>query len=289
MHWRVIVDPPATGDWNMAVDHALAEAVSPGEGVLRFYRWAPATVSFGRNEPAEGIYSPALIRDSGAGVVRRPTGGRAVFHDRELTYSVVVPLRALGGARATYVSVHEAIAEGLSTLGMPTVLASPPEGRSATPDAGPCFAQPAGGEVLVHGRKLVGSAQARMGANLLQHGSLILGGDQRILDSFTMRPLPSGDGPDEDSDERSDVKPDGRASEGPLLEDAELSGSAEISVREVLGEVPQISLIEEAVLAGFRNRFGGTGWERDELEPSVHRSAEGARLKYGSQEWTWRR
>ena len=75
----------------MAVDHALAACSSPGKAVLRIYQWSCPTVSFGRNEPTRGRYDPALGRSAGIEFVRRPTGGRAVLHDRELTYSAVLP------------------------------------------------------------------------------------------------------------------------------------------------------------------------------------------------------
>ena len=82
--WRVVVeDAPRSGPENMALDHALADTLAPGAGVLRFYRWARATVSFGRNQPASGNYDRELARELGMGFVRRPTGGRAVLHDLE--------------------------------------------------------------------------------------------------------------------------------------------------------------------------------------------------------------
>jgi lipoyl(octanoyl) transferase len=88
--WRLLDTPPAPGAWNMAVDEALAESVRAGGApVLRFYRWSPACLSLGRNQPADG-YDRDRIRRRGVEVVRRPTGGRAVLHHRELTYSVAV-------------------------------------------------------------------------------------------------------------------------------------------------------------------------------------------------------
>src|SRR5690606_669373 len=103
----------------------------------------------------------------------RPTGGREVLHDRELTYAVVVPLRAFGGLRALHRLVNGALVEALRSLGVAADLA-PPDGRALRPDAGPCFGGPAEGEVTVGGRKLIGSAQVRVGGAVLQHGSLRL-------------------------------------------------------------------------------------------------------------------
>ena len=83
--WRLLDTPPAPGAWNMAVDEALADSVREGGApVLRVYRWAPPCLSLGRNQPTDG-YDRDEIRRRGLEVVRRPTGGRAVLHHRELT------------------------------------------------------------------------------------------------------------------------------------------------------------------------------------------------------------
>lgn len=180
LRWRVLVeDEPRTGPWNMALDHALAEANPPGEGVLRLYRWWPHTISFGRNEPARGLYDLEAAAGAGLGFVRRPTGGRAVLHAHEVTYCAVLPLRALGGLRGAYVRINEGLVEGLRALGCPAEVVS--GGSALPPGAGPCFQAPAPGEVTLGGRKLVGSAQVRVGGSILQHGSVILSGDQSAI------------------------------------------------------------------------------------------------------------
>lgn len=180
MDWRVLLEEdPSSGARNMALDHALAGLNQPGEGVLRLYAWSPHTVSFGRNEPARGIYDPERALAEGIAFVRRPTGGRAVLHAHEVTYCAVLPVRALGGLRSAYVRINEGLVAGLRALGCPAALAA--GGPSLPPDAGPCFQAPAPGEVTLDGRKLVGSAQVRMGDAILQHGSVILSGDQAAL------------------------------------------------------------------------------------------------------------
>lgn len=175
--WRQLPYEVRSGARNMALDHALAASV--GDAVLRLYGWTRPTLSLGRNEPASA-YPVDELRASGVDVVRRPTGGRAVLHDRELTYAVIVPARALGGARATHLRIHEALARALCRLGAPADVVGD-GGRALAPDAGPCFQVPAAGEVVVRGRKIVGSAQARIGGALLQHGSILLDGDQGAL------------------------------------------------------------------------------------------------------------
>jgi lipoyl(octanoyl) transferase len=159
----------------MAVDHALLEQVQRDQTpVLRLYRWQPACLSFGRNQPTLGIYQPENIN---VDTVRRPTGGLAVLHDHELTYAFVAPAALLGGPRATYMTVNRALVAGLARLGVPAQLANGNR-RSRFGTVQPCFAEPACGEVVVDNAKLVGSAQRTEKNTLLQHGSILIDGEQ---------------------------------------------------------------------------------------------------------------
>lgn len=166
----------------------LAAADRTGGAYLRLYRWAPPCLSFGRNEPALARYDRALIERRGLDVVRRPTGGRAVWHEHEVTYAVAAPVAAFGSLLASYRAIHERLAGALRTLGLDASLA--PARASIRIDRGPaaCFAAPVGGEVLVGGRKVVGSAQVRHGAAFLQHGSILLDGGQDLVTAVTRRP-----------------------------------------------------------------------------------------------------
>jgi len=167
-----------TGARNMATDVALAESVREGgPPVLRFYRWWPPCISLGRNQPAQGYYDVAEAERRGIEFVRRPTGGRAVYHHHEITYSVAVGDRQLGGPRRTYELIHKALDAGLRLLGARTELAQDP-GRALRPSTLPCFTELDGGAIVAGHRKLVGSAQLRENGILLQHGSLLLTGDQ---------------------------------------------------------------------------------------------------------------
>ena len=262
--WRVIVDEALSGSANMARDHALAACVRPGLGTVRFYRWAPATLSFGRNEPVTVGYRELLRRHPVMGVVRRPTGGRAVIHDRELTYSIVAPVRTFGGMRLAYRRINEGLMDGLRRLGVEATGAT---GRSLSPDAGPCFLEPAEGEVVVAGRKLVGSAQARIGGALLQHGSLLLIADQEALFAGA-------------NGERRGANGRGGSSVPPR--------ARPVTLAEVLGEIPPWERLVEAFNAGFSSAFGGK-WVRSAMtEREVPLAAE-LEKRYGSQGWTWRR
>jgi lipoate-protein ligase A len=174
---------------NMAIDTALLEQADAGERWLRLYAWEPC-LSFGRHEPAERRYDAEAILARGLMAVRRPTGGRAVWHETELTYAVAVPSRQAGGLREAYREIHEMLCDALRALGAAAELA--PSRRPAPVDAGACFASAAGGEVLVRGRKVIGSAQVRQGAALLQHGSLLLQGDQSVVAAVS-RGTPASD------------------------------------------------------------------------------------------------
>lgn len=255
--WRVLVDPEENGPANMAADHAVARALRPGEGVLRFYGWARPTVSFGRNEPARGLYDPGAAEREGVGFVRRPTGGRVVLHDDELTYAVAAPLRAWGGLRDAYLTINHGLVRGLRALGVPAELAGPPEGGEPPLSAGPCFQRPSEGEVVAHGRKLVGSAQARITRSLLQHGSLILGGSQDPL-----------------------------ARIGP--EAAAEAGAPPTSVVGLLGRRPSLDELVDALVSGLEEELGGR-WERDDRRPEERLERRRLESRYRSAEWTWRR
>lgn len=175
----------------MALDQALLEQVQrTGESFIRLYRWAPFCLSLGRHEPALRRYDRRAIEERGLDVVRRPTGGRAVWHARELTYAVAAPVARVGGPAQSYRRIHHLIAAGLRRLGAEVQLAS---GRAPAPlGAGACFASPGGGEIVVQGRKLAGSAQLRQGEGLLQHGSVLLQDDQALVAQLTLGPGPTG-------------------------------------------------------------------------------------------------
>lgn len=170
----------------MALDEALLEtAEAEGRCSLRLYAWAPPAISFGRNEPALRRYDREAIRARGLRAVRRPTGGRAVWHHREVTYSVVAPTAVFGSLRASYHAIHAMLAAALQALGAGVVLAA--DRPAAGVGAGACFASAAGGEVMAVGRgKVVGSAQVRAGGAFLQHGSILLVAEQDVVAGITL-------------------------------------------------------------------------------------------------------
>ena len=174
----------------MAIDQALLVlAEDPGLAVLRLYAWDPPCLSFGAHEPAARRYDRSRIATLGLPCVRRPTGGRAVYHHGELTYSLASPLDRFGSLRSAYQEIHAMLAESLRSVGVTATLA-PAGGPVPGVAAGPCFDAAVGGEVLVAGRKLIGSAQVRTRTALLQHGSLLLHDDQSLVRELAQATAP---------------------------------------------------------------------------------------------------
>lgn len=191
--WRLLVTPAADGAMNMAIDEALmAHAARAGEWIFRVYTWSRPTLSLGRNQRAAGLYDSAAIARAGLDVVRRPTGGRALLHDAEVTYSVTAPLPAAGSLRQAYGRINRILLEGLRRLGVDARVADTAAGaRSLSPGLAPCFDVPAPGELVAAGRKLVGSAQWRDERAMLQHGSILLEGDQSLVAALLRDSMPA--------------------------------------------------------------------------------------------------
>ncbi|MEA2725373.1 MAG: lipoyl(octanoyl) transferase [Gemmatimonadales bacterium] len=256
--WTLWVDTlPRPGWANMAIDHALLErAQNNGESWLRLYQWTPHCLSFGRHEPATRRYDSGRITELGLDTVRRPTGGRAVWHAEELTYSVAAPSARFGSLPAAYLEIHGMLADALRGVGVRASLAPPIQTPAL--DAGACFSQPSGGEIMIGGRKIVGSAQFRQGHALLQHGSILLEDNQSILFGLTRGAIIA----------RSPQQ----------TQDAPRNPPPPLRSRDVA----------EAITQAAGSRWPGE-WDRaPDLEPALH-SASSHFPHYRSVEWTWAR
>jgi len=188
MVWELIIDGPLDGTANMAVDAALLEQVNSSpetRTIVRFYQWCRPTMSLGRNQKVEKAVNSEYCKANGIDVVYRPTGGRAVLHDDELTYAVISNDSSCFGDTiyGNYKRVSEALCLGYNNLGVDAVLA--PDTR--TPEIGedaadpPCFISPSRYELMVNGRKIVGSAQRRIRNSFLQHGSMPMTFNYEVL------------------------------------------------------------------------------------------------------------
>jgi len=192
LEWELMLEPAGrSGAANMTIDaDLLAETARTGRAFLRLYRFDPPCLSLGRNEPAAARYDRAAIARRGLDVVRRPTGGGAVWHEHEVTYAVAAPVATFGSLRNAYRTIHERVVAALRSLGVEATLAPhrPPPSSRILDHPASCFATPVGGEVLVAGRKLVGSAQVRKGSAFLQHGSILLAGSQQVVTAVSRKP-----------------------------------------------------------------------------------------------------
>jgi lipoate-protein ligase A len=178
--WRLLLTPPLDGASNMAVDEAILFALAEGRGqpTLRFYQWDPPCLSLGYNQHFRDADEVACRR-LGYTWLRRPTGGRAILHTDELTYSIILPktdARVQGGILTAFRVLSWGLLAGLKRLGADAAQANGDMPKN--PDQGAaCFDTPSPYEVTLNGKKLVGSAQARRKGMVLQHGTLPLTGD----------------------------------------------------------------------------------------------------------------
>ncbi len=178
MKVRLVSTPPSRGSWNMAVDEALLASCASGEScpVLRFYQWDPPCLSLGFFQDANKEVDFEGLKETGTDLVRRATGGKAVLHDNELTYSVIIRQEDLpGSVLDTYRELSNALVEGLRTLGLSAKVAALEHGvtsRDARFRQAACFTAPSWYEVTVGDAKVIGSAQHRKDGVILQHGSI---------------------------------------------------------------------------------------------------------------------
>lgn len=187
--WRLIEDGPAPGEWNMAVDTALLELAGDGAAgpTLRFYGWDRPTLSIGHLQKVERSIDLDYVKRNGIPVVRRPTGGRGLVHDDEVTYCVTIPSssRFYGSLRETYGMVADAIRKALGDIGIETHSTGDQAGLKGS---ALCHAAKTRFEISFEGRKIVCGAQRRLKSASMQHGSIALRvNKRRDLSCFVWR------------------------------------------------------------------------------------------------------
>lgn len=179
--WRLLITPPARGAWNMAADESILLHIGRGDSppTLRLYAWTPACLSLGYAQPYADVDAQRL-KSHGWEVVRRATGGRAILHTDELTYSVIAPNdepRVAGSVLESYNRLAQALLLAVKYLDVPVKMEEVTAQDSILRHNPVCFEVPSTYEITVDGKKLIGSAQARKKEGVLQHGSLPLTGD----------------------------------------------------------------------------------------------------------------
>jgi lipoate-protein ligase A len=268
--WRLLVNGSADGATNMAVDEAILLAVAEGAAPpsLRFYMWEPPCLSIGYSQSMSKEVDLEACRARGVSWVRRPTGGRAVLHTDELTYSIVAPQdepRVAGGVVESYRRLSRGLLAGLHRLGAEAVQAQ--KSYAKKPElAAACFDTPSKYEITVGGKKLVGSAQVRRQGVVLQHGSLPLFGDlARLFDYLRLE------------------------SEGKRQALRRVLRERATTLEEVLGQAIPFDEVAKALAAGFAQALNlelepgqPTARERD-LAEKVRRE------RYATDEWNFRR
>jgi lipoate-protein ligase A len=188
--WRLIISSPSTGPWNMAIDEAILEAVMQNHvpPTLRLYSWHPTALSIGHAQPISEV-NIEYLKDNGWDLVRRPTGGRAILHADELTYSVCAPLNGThvrGGVIESYRQISQCLLRALELSGIEATAKPKVEQDRPLSKDPVCFQYPSDYEITFHGKKIIGSAQARKTNGLLQHGAIPLFGDiARIISALT--------------------------------------------------------------------------------------------------------
>ena len=261
--WRLIVDGAGTGARNMAVDEALLQCGPEGAfpPTLRLYWWKPWSLSLGANQDAAGL-DPSALEVDGLGLVRRPTGGRAILHAEEITYSVTAPAPA-GGTLAAYRWIAEALREGLRNLGVPVDLERMQRpGARGLETRHPCFGAAGRYELVAEGRKVVGSAQRRRRGWLMQHGSILLGSAPLRLPRYLGSPDPGRE------------------------EQVLRAGTVDCSA--LLGRPLTPEQVVEPFTAGFAAQMGILLEQGVLAEAERERAGELERSQFGTSAWTMR-
>ena len=266
--WRLLITPPTRGAWNMAADEAILEHIGHGVSLptLRLYAWAPACLSLGHAQPFADV-EPARLKERGWEVVRRATGGRAILHTDELTYSVIAPNdepRVAGTVLESYNRLAQALLLAVKNLEL-TVELKEGKANENGQNNPVCFEVPSTYEITVDGKKLIGSAQARRKEGVLQHGSLPLTGDlSRICQALAF----------ENESARED------ASKRLLARAA--------TVESALGRTVSWETAAQAFIRAFEAQLGLI-FERGELsESESKRTQELVREKYTHRSWIQR-
>jgi len=275
--WRLIYTPPTSGAWNMAADEAILEHIHRGESkpTLRLYSWNPPCLSLGHAQSFKDV-DVERLHAQGWDVVRRLTGGRAILHTDELTYSVTGSAEEsvlAGGVLESYNRIAQALLHAVKLLSMPVEMKEHSLEPAALNLNPVCFEVPSTYEITVDGKKLIGSAQARKKEGVLQHGSLPLTGDlTRICDALVFE--------NESARENAKLRLLARAT---TVETVLNAGD-----ESALGVGVAWETAAQAFVHGFEAELG-IRFENEEMSPSeIQRTEELVKEKYAHAAWTER-
>lgn len=282
MEWRLIKDSYHTGFMNMAIDEAIMIAHREGfvPPTIRFYQWSPPAVSLGYFQDLQKEIDVDTCKNMGIDIVRRPTGGKAVLHDKELTYSFIIkeshPL-VNGSILETYKKISGGIIRGLSYLGIKADLVPLREKLKSTPSGNEakskiphsdiksiCFSVPSQYEVQVKGKKIVGSAQVRKREIVLQHGSLLIELEKDKL--FSVFNFPSA-----------------------KIREKLKTGFKATSLEEILKKKINFTELSEILPRGFEEEFGARLVEGKLTKQEEKISKDLLENKYSTCEWNYER
>lgn len=269
MNWRLIHYRPYSAFENMAIDEAIFRETIRHQKppTLRFFGWHPAAVSIGYFQDLKKEINVDRCRLTGVDIVRRMTGGKAVYHRDEVTYSLAAgkseklfPDHILG----TYEKISLCLARGLSLLGIKSQLASTNAGDQASTRemASVCFSAPSGNELIVSGKKICGSAQTRTQGGFLQHGSLLLTFDPVETAALILSPL--------------------------ALEPSEKLRDSVTAVNEVIPSPVRAEALAAVLEKGFMDELGIRLLE-ETLTPAEKALSSQLVKKYRSDSWNWER
>lgn len=271
-NWRLVLHKPALGAWNMAVDESILEAVTRRDAppTLRLYAWEPPCLSLGYAQPITDVDLQKL-NSRGWDLVRRPSGGRAILHVDELTYSIIGTNRETifkGNLVESYRCISQVLLTALQLLGIDASSMPNEDLKKASPantQEAICFEVPSHYEITVNGKKLIGSAQVRRKSGIIQHGTLPLYGDLTRITQVLAYP---NDIAREEAAERVRIR------------------SSTIS--DILNHQVNWDTAAQTIVSSFEKLYQIQLFRSDLTPPEVHRAEQLVNGKYMDQQWTYK-
>lgn len=267
--WRLLVTEPASGAWNMALDEAVLESVSSRTSLptIRLFFWQPPCVSLGHAQTCKNL-DLQTIEKHGWSIVRRPTGGKAILHTDEITYSVIAPAddpRVKGSVLESYRSIARVLLETLRNLGIQANADNVYSGDQTSRQKPVCFETPSNYEITVDGKKIIGSAQMRRFEVMLQHGAIPLSGDLTRINNAI---LWENDQKHAEADQR-------------LLAHA-------TTLENILGKEFSFNDVQTSLIASFERLWNISLLYQESASDEISRALILMKEKYENPEWTFR-